>query len=102
MDSVGGQSLMALLSWHPRAEVSSIVGLLEGPVTSFQHTAVVTEQGTAEITGWDAPAQARHLIDDAAHPSVRDELWEEAEVLGLGRDRGAPRRTRRWALSRRA
>lgn len=102
MDSVGGQSLMALLSWHPRADVSSIVGLLEGPVTSFQHTAVVTEQGTAEITGWDAPAQARHLIDDAAHPSVRDELWEEAEVLGLGRDRGAPRRTGRRVLSRQA
>ena len=84
MGSAGGQSLMALRSWHPRAEVSSIVGLLEAPVTSFQHTAVVTEQGIAEICGWDSQAQAQHLIDEAAHPSVRDELWEEADGLGLG------------------
>lgn len=98
MDSAGGQSLMALRSWHPRAEVSSIVGLLEGPVTSFQHTAVVTEQGIAEISGWDSQAQAQHLIDDAAHPSVRDELREEAQGLGLG---GAPRAVPK-ALSRHA
>lgn len=83
MDSVGGQALMALRSWHPRADASAIVGLLEGPVTSFQHTAVITEQGTAEVMGWDAQSQARHLIDQAAHPSVRAELWEDARELGL-------------------
>ena len=83
MDSEGGQALMALRSWHPRADASAIVGLLEGPVTSFQHTAVITEQGTAEIMGWDAQSQASHLIDRAAHPSVRAELWEEAAGLGL-------------------
>lgn len=84
MDSPGGQAILAVRSWHPRADVSAIVGLLEGPVTSFQHTAVVTEQGTADIMGWDAQAQARHLIEHAAHPSVRAELWEEARELGLG------------------
>lgn len=83
MSSPGGQALMALRSWHPRADASAIVGLLEGPVTSFQHSAVITEQGTAEIMGWDAQAQARHLIEHAAHPSVRPELWEDAAVLGL-------------------
>ncbi len=83
MDSPGGQALMALRAWHPRADVSTIVGLLEGPVTSFQHTAVVTENGTAEIMGWDAKAQARHLIEEAAHPSVRADLWEDAAELGL-------------------
>jgi acyl-CoA hydrolase len=83
MDSTGGQAIMALRSWHPKADVSTIVGLLEGPVTSFQHSAVVTEHGTAEIMGWDAPAQARHLIDAAAHPSVRRDLWEDAAELGL-------------------
>jgi acyl-CoA hydrolase len=83
MDSDGGQALMALRSWHPRADASAIVGLLEGPVTSFQHTAVITEQGAADIMGWDAQAQASHLIDRAAHPSVRAELWEEAAGLGL-------------------
>lgn len=83
MDSPGGQALMALRSWHPRADLSTIVGLLEGPVTSFQHTAVITENGTAEIMGWDTKAQARHLIEHAAHPSVRAELWEDAVELGL-------------------
>lgn len=83
MDSVGGQAILAVRSWHPRADVSAVVGLLEGPVTSFQHTAVVTEQGCADIMGWDAQAQARHLIEHAAHPSVRAELWEEARDLGL-------------------
>ena len=86
MDSEGGQALMALRSWHPRADASAIVGLLEGPVTSFQHTAVITEQGTAEIMGWDAQSQASHLIHRAAHPSVRAELWEEAAGLGLAHD----------------
>ena len=98
MNSVGGQSLMALRSWHPRADVSSIVGLLEGPVTSFQHTAVITEQGVAEMIGWDAQTQARHLIDQAAHPSVREELWEESVGLGLDGSREAGRR----ALSQQA
>jgi len=83
MDSPGGQALMALRAWHPRADVSTIVGLLEGPVTSFQHTAVITEVGTADIMGWDAKAQARHLIEQAAHPSVRSDLWEDATELGL-------------------
>jgi acyl-CoA hydrolase len=83
MDSAGGQALMALRSWHPRADASAIVGLLEGPVTSFQHTAVITEQGTAEVMGWDAQSQARHLIEQAAHPSVRSELWEDARELDL-------------------
>lgn len=83
MDSPGGQALMALRSWHPRADVSTIVGLLEAPVTSFQHTAVITENGTAEIMGWDARAQARHLIEQAAHPCVRADLWEDARDLLL-------------------
>ena len=33
--------------------------------------------------GHDERAQARHLIEHAAHPRVRDELWEEAAALGL-------------------
>lgn len=82
--SVGGQAFMALRSWHPRAKVSTIVPLLDEPVTSFQHTAVVTEQGIAWIRGHDQRAQARHLIEHAAHPEVRAELWEEAAALGLG------------------
>ena len=79
----GGQALIALRSWHPRADVSTIVPLLDEPVTSFQPTAVVTEHGTAELFGRDQRAQAHSLIEAAAHPRVRDELWEEARGLGL-------------------
>jgi acyl-CoA hydrolase len=81
--SPGGQAFMALRSWHPRADVSTIVPLVDEPVTSFQHTAVVTEQGLAWMAGHDERTQARHLIEHAAHPSVRDDLWEEAAALGL-------------------
>jgi acyl-CoA hydrolase len=83
LHSPGGQALMALRSWHPKADVSTIVALVDEPVTSFQHTAVVTEQGVAEVFGHDERAQARHLIEHAAHPSVREELEEEAAALGL-------------------
>ena len=79
----GGQSMMALKSWHPKANVSTIVPLIDEPVTSFQHTAVITENGIAELYGRSEKEQAAALIENAAHPKVRDELWEEAEELGL-------------------
>jgi len=79
----GGQALMALRSWHPKADVSTIVPLIEAPVTSFQHTAVITEQGVAEIAWRDQKSQAVQLIEHAAHPAARDDLWEEAQELGL-------------------
>ncbi len=83
LHSPGGQALIALRSWHPKADCSTIVPLVDEPVTSFQMSAVVTEQGVAEIFGNDQREQARQLIDQAAHPSVREELWEEAQALGL-------------------
>ncbi len=83
MHSIGGQAFIALRSWHPRADCSTIVPLVDEPVTSFQMSAVVTEQGVAEIYGNDQLEQARQLIDHAAHPSVREELREEAVELGL-------------------
>ena len=83
MHSAGGQSFIALRSWHPKADCSTIVPLVDEPVTSFQMSAVVTEHGVAEIAGQDQREQARRLIEHAAHPDVRDELREEAAVLGL-------------------
>jgi acyl-CoA hydrolase len=83
LHSKGGQALIALRSWHPRADRSTIVPLVDEPVTSFQMTAVVTEQGVAEVFGHDQKSQARHLIENAAHPDVREELWEEAHALSL-------------------
>ncbi len=81
--SLGGQSFIALPSWHPKADASTIVPLLDQPVTSFQHTAVVTEQGVADVFGRDQSDQARALIAHAAHPAIRDELREAGQRLGL-------------------
>jgi len=78
LHSRGGQAMIALRSWHPRAACSTIVPMLSGPATSFQHTAVVTEQGTALLWGRDQGAQATELIEHAADPRARDELREHA------------------------
>jgi acyl-CoA hydrolase len=88
LHSPGGQAVIALRSWHPKADVSTIVPLVDEPVTSFQMSTVVTEQGLAQIFGNDQHEQARQLIEHAAHPAVRDELREEAVELGLYRDWG--------------
>lgn len=81
--SPGGQALIGLRSWHPRADVSTIVPHVSAPVTSFQMTAVITEQGTAEILGHDQERQAANLITHAAHPSARDDLWQAVERMHL-------------------
>ena len=83
LHSIGGQALIALRSWHAKADCSTVVPLVDEPVTSFQMSAIVTEQGTAEVFGRDQREQALQIIENAAHPSVRDELWEEAVALGL-------------------
>ena len=83
LHSSGGQAFIALRSWHPKADVSTIVPMVDEPVTSFQQTAIVTEHGVAEVFGYDEKSQARHIIRDTAHPDVRDELWEKAAEYGL-------------------
>lgn len=83
LHSPGGKAFMALRSWHPKADVSTIVPLLDEPTTSFQPSAVVTEHGIATIWGRDQHEQARALINETAHPDVREELTEEAGYLGL-------------------
>lgn len=83
MHSAGGQAFLALRSWHPKANCSTVVPMVDEPITSFQMSAIVTEQGLAEVFGNDQREQARQIIEHAAHPSVRDELREEAVALGL-------------------
>jgi acyl-CoA hydrolase len=75
--------VIALRSWHAKSDSSTIVPLLADPVTSFQHSAVITEQGTAQIFGRSQRAQARLIIDHAAHPDARDWLAQEAAAIGL-------------------
>ena len=83
LHSRGGQSFMALASWHRKANVSTIVPKLDSPVTSMQHTAVATEQGIAQCFGRTQKQQAANIIEHAAHPDARDELREAAMQMGL-------------------
>jgi len=83
LHSRGGQSFIALPSWHPKAHVSTIVPLITEPVTSFQHTYVATEQGLARTFGLSQTDQATNIIEKAAHPDARDALREAAVGFGL-------------------
>jgi acyl-CoA hydrolase len=81
LHSRGGHAVIALRSWHQPSDSSTIVPRLEDPVTSFQHSVVVTEQGCAEIFGRSQRAQARLIIENAANPAARDWLREQAQEL---------------------
>jgi acyl-CoA hydrolase len=83
LHSPGGLAIIALPSWHPKADVSTVVPRLTGPVTSFQHSYIVSEQGTAAIWGHDASAQAEQIITQVAHPRVRESLREAGRALGF-------------------
>jgi acyl-CoA hydrolase len=79
----GGKAIIALPSWHARADVSTIVPTLCEPATSFQQSFVVTDQGVAQLWGASQHEQTRELIDNAAHPDARESLREHARRLGL-------------------
>jgi acyl-CoA hydrolase len=83
LHSPGGLAVIALPSWHPKANVSTVVPRLAGPVTSFQHSFIVSDQGTAAVWGHDASAQAQQIITEVAHPSVQDELRAAGRELGI-------------------
>jgi len=88
LHSSGGQAVIGLPSWHEKSKTSTVVPLLDTPATSFQHSVVVTDRGCAHIFGRCQHDQARLLIEKAADPRARDELWEAAQRLGLADDRG--------------
>lgn len=83
LHSRGGRSFMALPSWHPKAQVSTIVPRLTENTTSFQHSFVVTEQGTAACFGRTQSEQAQNLITHAAHPNAKAELIAAASEFRL-------------------
>jgi acyl-CoA hydrolase len=83
LHSPGGASFMALHSWHPKAKVSTIIPKLTENVSSFQHSFVVTENGCAEIFGCSKRDQALNLIEQAAHPSVRQSLTNAAHEMKI-------------------
>jgi acyl-CoA hydrolase len=82
LHATAGVAVVALPSWHPKADTSTIVSALNGPATSFQHSWVVTEQGAASIWPASSQDQARNLIA-VAHPDARAELLDAARRKGL-------------------
>jgi acyl-CoA hydrolase len=90
LHSQSGKAVIALPSWHAKTDNSTVVPVVAGPVTSFQHSYIVSEQGTATIWGNDSVAQAREIIEQVAHPRARDELRASAERLGLRPARSWP------------
>jgi acyl-CoA hydrolase len=83
MHSRRGHAVIALPSWHAKSDSSTVVAALTGPVTSFQHSALVTEHGCATIFGRSQRAQAQLIIDEIAHPDVQEELRIAAKEIGL-------------------
>ncbi len=83
LHSVGGNALVALHSWHDKTDSSAVLPILTNPVTSFQHTAIVSDQGCAELFGRSEHEQARSIIEHVADPRARDALFEGAGSLGL-------------------
>ncbi|CAO5177667.1 4-hydroxybutyrate CoA-transferase [Frankia sp. AiPs1] len=73
----GGRAVIALPSWHARSDTSTIVASLREPTTSFQHSHVVSEHGTAALWGQSLEGQARGIISQVADPRARGELTDE-------------------------
>ena len=83
LHSTGGHALVALHSWHDKSDSSAVLPILTNPVTSFQHTAIVSDQGCAELFGRSEHEQARSIIEHVADPRAREALLEGAGSLGL-------------------
>ncbi len=83
LHSPGGHAVVALHSWHEKSDSSCVLPILDNPVTSFQHSAIVSDQGCAEIFGRSEQAQARLIIERVADPRARDKLLDAAGTLGL-------------------
>lgn len=87
LHSRGGHAVVALHSWHQKTDASTVVPVLTNPVTSFQHSAIVSEHGCADIFGHSERAQARLIIDQVADPRARDGLLVAAAGMRAdGRD----------------
>jgi len=87
LHSNGGHALIVLEAWHEPTEASKIVPLLRSPATSFQHSAIVTEFGTAQLFGKSAHEQALVLARRAADPRARAMLEAAAAHQSEHHDR---------------
>ena len=78
-----GHAIVALRAWHEKTDSSTVVPVLGNPVTSFQHSAIVSEHGCAELLGRSQAAQAQLIMTGVADPRARAVLTEAAGGLGL-------------------
>jgi acyl-CoA hydrolase len=83
LHSRGGHAVMALKSWHAKSDHSTVVPLIGEPATSFQHSMIVTEHGCVGLVGCSQREQVRQLVEVAADPRARNELWNAARTRGL-------------------
>ena len=83
LHAADGKAIIALPSRHARSGDSCVLPRLTSPVTSFQHSYVVSENGTAAVWGRGQHEQTARLIDHVAHPDARAGLTEAAGSLGL-------------------
>lgn len=74
----------------PKADMSTLVPRLAGPVTSFQHSSFLSlsfflcrRAGHGGVWGRDSSSQAEQIITEIAHPSARDELRSAGRDLGF-------------------
>ena len=91
LHSPGGHAYIALPSWHAKAQVSTVVPRITEPVTSFQHSFIVSEHGAARVFGSSEHEQAHEIIEHVAHPDAREGLREAAEQYGLRGCRNCPK-----------
>lgn len=75
----GGRAVIALPSWHAKSDASTVVASLREPTTSFQHSHIVSEHGTAALWGQSLQGQAQVLVSQVADPRAREELTSEVE-----------------------
>jgi acyl-CoA hydrolase len=69
-----GRALIALPSWHAKSSTSTIVPALIEPTTSFQHSYILSEHGTAALWGVSHRQQAAAIVSHVADPRAREQL----------------------------
>jgi len=80
LHAAGGRALIALSSWHAKSNTSTVVPALIEPTTSFQHSHILSEHGTAALWGVSHRQQAVAIIKNVADPRAREQL--SAAILG--------------------
>nr|WP_255649252.1 acetyl-CoA hydrolase/transferase C-terminal domain-containing protein [Frankia sp. ArI3] len=83
LHAAGGHAVIALPSWHAKSDTSTVVASLGEPTTSFQHSYLVSEHGTASLWGRSVQGQARDIIAHVADPRARDGLTQHVEALAV-------------------